>query len=106
MKLYRVQMKAGDDHLDDEIGFRTIEGQGDKILLNGKPVFLRGINIHAEAPYRGGSGWSRPDRPRCSAGRMTSLQLFRLAHYPHDEHMTREADKLGIIVWSRLPPTG
>jgi beta-glucuronidase len=27
----------------------------------------------------------------------------RLAHYPHDERMTREADRMGILVWSEIP---
>jgi beta-glucuronidase len=103
-KLYRVQMKAGDDHLDDDIGFRTIEVQGDKILLNGKPVFLRGINIHAEAPYRGGRAWSQQDAATLLGwAHELHCNFVRLAHYPHDEHMTREADKLGIMVWSEIP---
>lgn len=103
-KLYRIQMKAGDDHLDDDIGFRTIEAQGDKILLNGKPVFLRGINIHAEAPYRGGRAWSQQDAATLLGwAHELHCNFVRLAHYPHDEHMTREADKLGIMVWSEIP---
>jgi beta-glucuronidase len=107
-KLYRIQMKAGpnpgDDHLDDDIGFRTIEAQGDKILLNGKPIFLRGINIHAEAPYRGGRAWSQQDADTLLGwAHELHCNFVRLAHYPHDEHMTREADKLGIMVWSEIP---
>ncbi len=107
-KLYRVQMVAGPDakadHLDDDIGFRTIEVQGDKILLNGKPVFLRGINAHAEAPYRGGRAWSEQDAETL-LGWVRELHgnFVRLAHYPHDEHMTRVADRLGIMVWSEVP---
>ena len=107
-KLYRIQMGIvggqGDDHLDDDIGFRTIETQGDKILLNGKPIFLRGINIHAEAPYRGGRAWSQQDADTL-LGWVHELHgnFVRLAHYPHDEHMTREADKLDILVWSEIP---
>ena len=49
-KLYRVEIESGKDKLTDEIGFRTVEAQGDHILLNGKPVFLRGVSVHAEAP--------------------------------------------------------
>ncbi len=103
-KLYRVQMKAGEDHLDDDIGFRTIEVQGDQILLNGKSIFLRGINVHAEAPYRGGRAWSEQDA-NTLLGWVHELHgnFVRLAHYPHDEHMTRVADKLGILVWSEVP---
>ena len=60
-KLYDVEISAGNDHLKDSIGFRTIEVQGDNILLNGKPIFLRGVSIHAEAPYRSGRAWSEQD---------------------------------------------
>ena len=103
-KLYRLQITAGDDHLDDDVGFRTIEVQGTKILLNGKAIFLRGINAHAEAPYRGGRAWSQQDADTL-LGWVHELHgnFVRLAHYPHDEHMTREADKLGIMVWSEIP---
>ncbi|AXC11345.1 Beta-galactosidase [Acidisarcina polymorpha] len=103
-KLYRIQIKAGEDHLDDDIGFRTVEVEGDRILLNGKPIFLRGINTHAEAPYRGGRAWSQQDADTL-LGWVHELHgnFVRLAHYPHDEHMTREADKLGILVWSEVP---
>ncbi len=27
----------------------------------------------------------------------------RLAHYPHNEHMVRLADKMGILVWEEIP---
>ena len=103
-KLYRVQITSGEDHLDDDIGFRTIEVQGTKILLNGKPVFLRGINVHAEAPYRGGRAWSEQDAQTLLGwAHDLHCNFIRLAHYPHDEHMTRVADKLGIMVWSEIP---
>jgi beta-glucuronidase len=29
--------------------------------------------------------------------------FVRLAHYPHDQRMTRAADKMGILVWSEVP---
>jgi len=39
-KLYHVVLKAGGDTLTDEMGFRTIETSGTKILLNGNPIVL------------------------------------------------------------------
>src|SRR6185437_251347 len=53
-KLYNVTLSSGTDKITDEIGFRSIETQGSKILLNGKPIILRGIAAHDEAPLRGG----------------------------------------------------
>jgi len=29
--------------------------------------------------------------------------MVRLAHYPHNEYMTRAADSLGLLVWSEIP---
>ena len=103
-KLYHVVLKAGDDALTDEIGFRTIEVSGSRILLNGKSIVLNGACIHGEAPYTAG----RVDNDAQAAtllGWVKELggNFARLAHYPHDEHMTRTADRLGILLWSEVP---
>jgi beta-glucuronidase len=64
-RLYKVEIATGSgpigDAVTDEIGFRTIETRGTQILLNGKPVFLRGVSIHAEAPYRTGRAYTQKD---------------------------------------------
>ena len=66
--LYDVRFAAGEDVLPDRIGLRTIEVRGEDILLNGRPIFLRGVS-HA----RGGTG--RESEPDDHAGRRP-----RLAH--------------------------
>jgi beta-glucuronidase len=103
-KLYSVIFHSGEDTLKDEIGFRTVEVSGAKILVNGKPVFLRGISIHAEAPYRGGRANTDQDVETLLAwARELGCNYVRLAHYPHDQRMTRATDRLGIMVWSEIP---
>jgi beta-glucuronidase len=103
-KLYAVEIESGADRVREEIGFRTIEVRGDEILLNGKPIFLRGICIHEEAPYRSGRAYSTEDA-RTLLGWVKELNanFVRLAHYPHNRHMTREADRMGLLVWSEIP---
>ncbi len=103
-RLYKVDFSAADDNLSDDIGFRTIAVRGDEILLNGKPIFLRGVSAHAEAPYRGGRAWTDQDAQTLLGwAKELHCNFIRLAHYPHDERMTRLADKLGILVWSEIP---
>ncbi len=103
-KLYKVSVKAGDDSIEDEIGFRTIEVKGTEILLNGKPVFLRGVSIHAEAPYRTGRAYSDKDAETLLGwARELGCNYVRLAHYPHDETMLRAADRMGVLVWAENP---
>ena len=103
-KLYDVEIIAGGDHLKDAIGFRTVEVEGDNIRLNGKSVFLRGVSLHAEAPYRSGRAWSEQDAETLLGwAKELGANFVRLAHYPHDERMTRLADRMGIMVWSEVP---
>jgi beta-glucuronidase len=103
-KLYKVVINAGSDALTDTMGFRTVETRGNEILLNGKPLFLRGICIHAEAPYRTGRAYTDEDAATL-LGWVKELggNFARLAHYPHDEVMERTADRLGVLLWSEVP---
>jgi beta-glucuronidase len=103
-KLYAVKLSVQADSIDEQMGFRTIETRGTEILLNGKPVFLRGISIHAEAPYRTGRVWSDKDAETLLGwAKELGCNFVRLAHYPHDEAMLRTADRMGLMVWSENP---
>jgi len=103
-KLYDVAIEAETDGVRDQIGFRTIETRGTDILLNGRPIFLRGVCIHEEAPLRGGRAYSREDAVTLlSWAKELGANFVRLAHYPHNEFMVREADRMGIMVWSEIP---
>jgi beta-glucuronidase len=103
-KLYQVSLSTDTDSVKEWIGFRTIETRGADILLNGKPIFLRGICIHEESPLRGGRAFSDDDaRLLLTWVKELGCNFVRLAHYPHSEHMTRMADQMGIMVWSEIP---
>jgi len=103
-KLYEVTVEAETDQVRDQIGFRSIETSGKEILLNGRPIFLRGVCIHEEAPFRGGRAYSREDAlTLLSWAKELGCNFVRLAHYPHNEFMLKEADRLGIMVWSEIP---
>jgi beta-glucuronidase len=103
-KLYAVEIASETDQVTDRIGFRSIEVRSTDILLNGKPVFLRGISIHEEAPTRPGRAWSEDDaRTLLSWAKELGCNFVRLAHYPHNEAMLRMADQMGVMVWAEVP---
>lgn len=103
-RLYKVELAAGEDGLTDEIGFRDVRVDGTRILLNGKPVFLQGVNAHAEAPYRTGRVRTDEDVTNIFAFlKDLHANFVRLAHYPHDERMERMADRQGVLVWAEIP---
>jgi beta-glucuronidase len=103
-KLYRVLLTSNNDSVTDQIGFRQIETRGADILLNGKPIFLRGICLHEESPLRGGRAFNEADaRMLLGWAKELGCNFVRLAHYPHNEHMIRIADEMGLLVWSEVP---
>ncbi len=103
-RTYVVELRAGADRVVERIGFRTIETRGPDILLNGAPVFLRGVCLHEENPLRGGRAWSETDaRLLLGWAKELGCNFVRLAHYPHNEHMARVADELGLLLWEEIP---
>ena len=103
-KLYRVDISLDTSTISDEIGFRTIETRDKQILLNGKPVFLKGISIHEEKANGGGRANSVEDaQTLLSWAQEMGCNFVRLAHYAHNEYMVREAERRGIMVWSEIP---
>ena len=103
-RLYDVEISAGADTVRDRIGFRTVSVSKGEILLNGSPVFLRGISIHEERPTGGGRIHSEEDAETILGwAKELGANFVRLAHYPHDEFMPRVADRLGLLVWEEIP---
>jgi len=105
-KLYDVLVQTSEDRLADRVGFRTVETRGGEILLNGNPIFLRGVSMHEE------EFGDNPTRTITEAGARALLaevkqglhgNFVRLAHYPHSEITTRLADEMGLMVWSEIP---
>jgi beta-glucuronidase len=102
--LYTVKINSETDSITESIGFRNIEVKGTDILLNGKPVFLKGVNIHEEIPQRKSRAYSETDAMQLLGwAKELGCNFVRLAHYPHNEYIVRLADKLGLMIWSEIP---
>ncbi|WP_421879096.1 glycoside hydrolase family 2 protein [Marinoscillum sp.] len=103
-KRYEIALSTSSDKLTDKIGFRKIEVSGTDILLNGEPVFFRGICLHEEEPTEMRRANSREDAELLLGwAQELNANFVRLAHYPHNEEIIRTADSLGILLWSEIP---
>jgi beta-glucuronidase len=103
-RLYKVDIASDADHVSEKVGFRTIEVRGTDILLNGEPIFLRGVCIHEENPIRGGRAYSREDAKLLLGwAKELNCNFARLAHYPHSRNMADVADEMGILLWEEIP---
>lgn len=101
--LHEVTVSLGDDSMSDLIGFRTISTSGDRILLNGTEVFLRGICLHEERLDGKDRAATEEDaRNLLQKVKELNANFARLAHYPHNRHMARVADEMGILLWEEI----
>lgn len=103
-KLYffEVQLIEESKIIDDKIervGFRTIEMQNNRILLNGEPIFLKGFNRHEDyADF----GCAIPFQLMVKDLEMMQdmgVNAVRTCHYPNDELFLDLCDERGILVW-------
>lgn len=103
-KLYSVSIGLDNRVISDKIGFRTIATRGKQILLNGKPIFLKGICVHEETAYSNRRCTTAADADTLLAwAKDMGCNFLRLTHYPHNEHAVREAERHGMLLWEELP---
>lgn len=99
---YKVHGKTV-DQVRDRMGFRTIETRGREILLNGKPIFLRGVCLHEETEEHGKAVTKEDIRQAFCRAKEMNCNFLRLAHYPHTEWASKLADEEGLLLWEEIP---
>jgi len=102
-KLYEVTVIFQEDRITDYTGFREIRVAGTEILLNGKPVFLKGICYHEESVTNGKALSEEEIIENIKLAKELGCNYIRLAHYPHSGQTARLADRLGVMLWEEIP---
>ena len=102
-KLYDVTLTCEKDSVRDRVGFREIRVQGMDILLNGKPIFLRGISCHEDSAPNGKALTDEERIENIRIAKELGCNFIRVAHYPHSERMSQLADEMGLLIWEEIP---
>ena len=92
------------DMVEIPFGFRTAEFRTNHFYLNGKRLFLRGINRHQSYPY---IGYAAPEKLQREDARIIRHELqcntVRTSHYPQSQHFIDECDRQGLLVFTEIP---
>lgn len=89
--------------VEGRFGFRTFEvHRQEGLLVNGRPVRLKGINRHVFWPSSGRASWPRRDRLDVERLKALNLNAVRTAHYPPDRAFLDACDELGLYVLDEL----
>lgn len=80
------------------IGFRTVKREGNQLLVNGRPVKLRGVCRHSIHPIHGRAVPPEFDEMDAKLLRAGHINFVRTSHYPPSEHFLDACDRYGIYL--------
>lgn len=81
-----------------EFGFRTVEIKGNQLLVNGKPVLIKGVNRHEMSPYGGYVVTEAEMLNDIRIMKQLNINAVRTSHYPDDPLWYSLCDKYGLYV--------
>jgi beta-galactosidase len=102
--LYHVVTQTTHDQRVTPVGLRWFSVNPTVgFLLNGRPYPLRGTSRHQDRAGLGNAlpEWANRDDMRLI--KETGFNFVRLAHYPQDDAVLDEADRLGLLLWEEIP---
>ncbi len=88
------------------IGIRTVRIEGDQLLLNGQPVYLKGFGRHEDFPVVGRGVLPALIVKDYALMTWIGANSFRTTHYPYSEQIMDLADRLGFLVIDETPAVG
>lgn len=84
--------------LSQKIGFRDIKVENRQILINDKPIMLKGVNFHSHNPKTGKAVSIEQIEHDLKLMKKFNLNAVRTSHYPQTVEFYDYCDKLGLYV--------
>jgi beta-galactosidase len=87
-------------HYATKIGFRRVEIRAGQMLVNGRPVLIKGVNRHDHDPLAGQYVTETGMRADLDAMKRLNINAIRTSHYPNDPRFLELVDEYGFYVIS------
>ena len=104
--LYQLDICAGEDHYTLPIGIRTVTTTKTQLLINGKPVYLKGFGKHEDSDIKGKGLDEAVNARDFELLKWIGANSFRTSHYPYSEELMQMADRQGFLVIDEVPAVG
>lgn len=101
--LYTLKVKVADkkgviESASVPFGFRTVEIRNKQLLVNGKPILIKGTDRHEMSPYGGYVVSEEEMIEDIRIMKKLNINAVRTSHYPNDPIWYALCDKYGIYV--------
>ncbi|MDP4276939.1 MAG: glycoside hydrolase family 2 TIM barrel-domain containing protein, partial [Bacteroidota bacterium] len=81
-----------------KIGFRKIELKNGQVLVNGKAILIKGVNIHEHDPYTGHVVDRELQKKDLTVMKQLNINAIRTSHYPEPTAFYDMCDEYGFYV--------
>jgi beta-galactosidase len=103
-KIYDLRFQLDDDKgntlqvVRQAVGFRTSEIKNGQLLVNGKAVYLKGVNLHEHHPVNGHVMDEETLLSDLRLMKQNNINAIRTSHYPQPEYFYERCDQYGFYV--------
>lgn len=100
--LYTMVIRQFDQNANEEMAFATKFGirevtiDGSRLLINGKPVLLKGVNRHDTSPVNGRAVTADELLADALLMKRNNINTVRTSHYPNDAKFYAMMDHFGL----------
>lgn len=96
--LYDLYVETASECVRCRVGFREVRVDGRRLLVNGRPVKLHGVNHHDTTPEAGYAMTPAQIERDVRLCKDHNIDTIRTSHYPPDPLLLELCDELGIYV--------
>ncbi len=96
--LYELKITCGKQKISVPFGFRKVEIKNAQLLVNGKPVLLKGVNRHEHDAVTGHTVSVESMIRDIQLMKQNNVNATRCCHYPNDPRWYALCDKYGLYV--------
>lgn len=96
--------EAGEtDEVTVKTGFRTVKVSDNLVLINDKPIAIKGVALYHDHPLVGGALTAKEYNSDMDMVREMGATAIHSAVQPHDRYLYDMCDREGIVAWIDLP---
>ena len=106
--LYKVVLSVTDDdgtiieYVSSRVGFRSVELKHGQMLVNGKPIIIKGVNRHEHDPVKGRTVDDESMIRDIQLMKQFNINAVRTSHYPNDPRWYELCDEYGLYLYDEV----
>ncbi len=98
VQLLDAKNEINNQYINKNIGFRNVKIRNSQLMVNGKPIYIKGVNRHETDPFNGHVISKESMIRDIILMKKNNINAVRSSHYPNHPYWYDLCDKYGLYV--------